>query len=49
MSKKQKKQANEKMSLLNFNYYKRNSYHSIAEMRFEETKPEKYIEMGYEK
>ena len=35
------------INILNFNYYKRNSYHSIAKMKFEETKPEKYIEMGY--
>ena len=35
------------INILNFNYYKRNAYHSIARMKFEETKPEKYIDMGY--
>lgn len=37
------------INLLNFNFYKRNSYHSIAHMKFEETKPEEYINMGYSK
>ncbi len=35
------------INILNFNYYKRNAYHSIARMKFEETKPERYIDMGY--
>ncbi len=35
--------------ILNFNYYKRNSYHSIAKMRFEKTKEKEYVEMGYKK
>ena len=34
--------------ILNFNYYKRNSYHSIAKMRFEKTKKKEYIDIGYE-
>lgn len=35
--------------ILNFNYYKRNSYHSIARMKFEKTKEKEYVEMGYKK
>ena len=35
--------------ILNFNYYKRNSYHSIAKMRFEKTKEKEYIDIGYKK
>lgn len=37
------------INLLNFNYYKRNSYHQIAHMKFENTKEEKYVDMGYTK
>ena len=37
------------INLLNFNYYKRNSYHQIAHMKFEKTKEEKYVDMGYTK
>lgn len=37
------------INFLNFNFYKRNSYHSIAHMKFEETKPEKYIDLKYTK
>ena len=35
--------------ILNFNYYKRNSYHSIARMKFEKTKKKEYVELGYKK
>ena len=35
------------INLLNFEFYKRNSYHSVAHMNFEETKPEEYVNMGY--
>ncbi len=35
------------INLLNYNYYKRNSYHNIAHMIFESTKKEKYVYMGY--
>ena len=35
------------INILNFNYYKRNSYHSIARMKFEEPKPDKVVDMGY--
>lgn len=37
------------INILNFNYFKRNSYHSIAHMKFEKTKEQKYVDMGYEK
>lgn len=33
--------------LLNFNLYKRNSYHSIGKMKFDKTTKEAYIDMGY--
>ena len=36
------------INLLNFEYFKRNSYHSIARMKFDETLQEKYVDMGYE-
>ena len=35
------------INLLNFEYYNRNSYRSIARMKFEKTKEEEYIDMGY--
>ncbi len=35
------------INILNFNYYKRNTYHSIARMKFEEIEPNKYVDMGY--
>ena len=35
------------INLLNFEFYKRNSYRSIAHMKFERTKENEYIEMGY--
>ncbi len=37
------------INLMNFEYYKRNSYHNIAHMKFEETKKNEYVEMGYKK
>lgn len=36
------------IDILNFNYYKRNEYHSIARMKFEKPKPEEVVDMGYE-
>ena len=36
------------INILNFNYYKRNSYHSIARMKFEKNNQEEYVDMGYE-
>ena len=36
------------INILNFNYYKRNSYHSIARMKFEKNNHEEYVDMGYE-
>ena len=35
------------ISILNFNHYKRNSYHNIAHMNFEDTKPDEYVDFGY--
>lgn len=35
------------INLLNFEFYKRNSYRSIAHMKFEKTKKDEYVEMGY--
>ena len=37
------------INILNFNRYKRNSYHSIAHMKFEETSKEAYVDLGYKK
>ena len=37
------------INIVNFTYYKRNEYHSIARMIFEEAKEEEKVEMGYEK
>ena len=37
------------IGILNFNYYKRNSYHNIARFKFEETNKEEYVNMGYTK
>ncbi len=37
------------INILNFNRFKRNSYHSIAHMKFEKTKKEEYVDMGYKK
>ena len=33
--------------ILNFNYFKTNTYHNIAHLRFDKVKEEKYIDMGY--
>ena len=35
------------INIVNFTYYKRNEYHSIARMIFEEPKEEEKVEMGY--
>ena len=35
------------INLLNFEFYKRNSYRSIAHMKFEKTKENEFIDMGY--
>ena len=37
------------INILKFNYFKRNSYHLIAKMKFEKTKEKEYVEMGYER
>ena len=37
------------INILNFNRFKRNSYHLVAHMKFEKTKREEYVEMGYKK
>ena len=37
------------INILNFSYYKRNEYHSVSRMIFEESKEEEKVEMGYEK
>lgn len=37
------------INILNFEYYKRNSYHSIAHMKFENTNKKTYVDMGYKK
>ena len=36
------------INILNFNKYKRNSYHSVAHMKFEKTNKEEYVDLGYE-
>lgn len=35
------------INILNFNYYKRNAYHSIARMKFENTDREEFVQIGY--
>ena len=35
------------IGILNFNYIKRNSYHNVGKMKFEETEQEEYVDMGY--
>ena len=35
------------INLLNFEFYKRNSYHNIAHMKFEKSKENEYVDMGY--
>ncbi len=37
------------INLLNFEFYERNSYHNIAHMKFEETKEEEKIDLGYQR
>jgi predicted transposase/invertase (TIGR01784 family) len=37
------------INLLNFSFYKRNSYRSTAHMKFEPTRPEEYVDLGYKK
>ena len=37
------------INLLGENLLRRNSYHSIVHLKFEETEAEKYVDMGYEK
>ena len=33
--------------ITNYNFLKRNSYHSVGKMKFDETSKEKYVDMGY--
>ena len=33
--------------ITNYNFLKRNSYHSVGKMKFDETLPEEYVNMGY--
>ena len=35
------------INILNFNYYERNSYHSVARMKFENSKENEKVDMGY--
>ena len=35
--------------ITNYNFLKRNSYHSVGRMKFDETPKEEYVEMGYQK
>lgn len=37
------------INLLNFEFYKRNSYRSVAHMKFEKTKENEFIDMGYQR
>ena len=37
------------INILNFNRYKRNSYHSVAHMKFEKTSQEEYVDLGYKR
>ena len=37
------------IGILDFEYYKRNSYHHIARPRFDEIKEDNYVDMGYKK
>ena len=34
--------------ITNYNFLKRNSYHSVGKMKFDETLEEEYVDMGYE-
>ena len=33
--------------ITNYSFLKRNSYHSVGKMKFDETLPEEYVNMGY--
>ena len=35
--------------ITNYSFLKRNSYHSVGKVKFEETLPEEYVDMGYKK
>lgn len=35
------------IDILNFNYYKRNSYHSVAKMKFKDSSKDEIVDMGY--
>ena len=37
------------INILKYNYLKRNSYHSIARMKYEDTNPIEFVDMGYKK
>ena len=37
------------IDILKYNYLERNSYHSIARMKYEATKPIEFVDMGYKK
>lgn len=37
------------ISLLKFNYFKRNSFLNISHMKFEKNKPEMFVDMGYKR
>lgn len=37
------------INLLNFNLFKRNSYHSIARMKFEKSTEEAFVDIGFDK
>ena len=37
------------INILNFNYFETNTYHNVAHMKFEETREDKYVDMGYER
>lgn len=37
------------INLLNFEFYKRNSYRSVAHMKFERTKENEFVDMGYKR
>ena len=37
------------INILKYNYLERNSYHSIARMKYEDTSPTEFVDMGYNK
>ena len=37
------------INILKYNYLERNSYHSIARMKYEDTSPNEFVDMGYNK